>query len=245
MGPVERCARTARLGEFDHVVTTLGSAIARGDYDGGSVPPREAELEAQLGVGHGVVRAAVKLLAAKSLVIVGPRHGTRVRPRRPWNFLDRDVFGWVGAGSMARDLLLALEKMRRVVEPAAAALAAGRASLAERQAIRAAYAAIAATQSDVAATTQADKAFHVAILDATRNLVLDSFRYGLEAILDAVLAGAIPALAPNLPSHKAVLEAIKRADPGAARAAMERLLDVTNGYLAGLGQPPSEQELAA
>src|SRR3712207_3181806 len=162
----------AKPGKIDHVVMTLGSAIARGDYDSGSVLPREAALETQLGVGRGVVREAVKILAAKGLVSVGPRHGTRVRPLRDWNFLDRDVLAWAGAGPMARDLLLALEETRRVVEPAAAALAADRATPAERQEIRAAYAAMVATHAYLAAAIQADKAFHIAILDATHNPVL-------------------------------------------------------------------------
>jgi GntR family galactonate operon transcriptional repressor len=232
-------------GKIDHVVMTLGSAIARGDYEAGSVLPREAALEAQLGVGRGVVREAVKILAAKGLVSVGPRHGTRVRPHRDWNFLDRNVLAWVGTGAMARDLLLALEETRRVVEPAAAALAADRATLAEREAIRAAYSAMVATQADLAAAIQADKTFHIAILDATHNPVLGSFRGGLEAILDAVFTVAIPALAPNLPNHEAVLEAIERADAGAARAAMERLLDVTNSYLAGISPPLTKREAAA
>jgi GntR family galactonate operon transcriptional repressor len=102
-----------------------------------------------------------------------------------------------------------------------------------------------ATQADLAAAIQADKTFHIAILDATHNPVLGSFRGGLEAILDAVFAIAIPALAPNLPNHEAVLEAIERADAGAARAAMERLLDVTNSYLAGISPPLTKREAAA
>jgi GntR family galactonate operon transcriptional repressor len=191
-----------------------------------------------------VVREAVKILAAKGLVSVGPRHGTRVRPLSEWNFLDRDVLAWTGTGPMARELLLALEETRRVVEPAAAALAAQRATPAERTGLRAAYAYMVAAQADPGAATQADKAFHIAILHATHNPVLGGFRTGLEAILDAVFAVAIPALTPNLPNHEAVLEAIERGDPAAARAAMERLLDVTEGYVAGLGRA-GEREAAA
>jgi GntR family transcriptional regulator, galactonate operon transcriptional repressor len=235
---------TAKPGKIEHVVTTLGSAIARGEPGAGCFLPREAELEARLGASRGVVREAVKILAAKGLVSVGPRHGTRVRPLREWNFLDRDVLAWVGAGPMARELLRALEEARRVVEPAAAALAAQRATPAERAGLRVAYAAMVATQDEPAAATEADKAFHIAILEATHNPVLGSFRGGLEAILDAVFAVAIPALAPNLSNHEAVLEAIERFDPAEARTAMERLLDLTGSYVASLG-PAGEREAAA
>ncbi len=225
---------TAKPGKIDHVVETLGRSIARGDHPAGAVLPSEGELEAQFGASRGVVREAVKIMVAKGLVTVGPRHGTRVRPVSAWNFLDRDVLAWAAAGPLAREILLALEEARRVIEPAAAALAAQRASAGEKEAIRTAYAAMVASKEDRAAAIEADKAFHIAILDATRNPVLGSFRNGLEAILDAVFAVAIPALAPNLPNHEAVLDAIDRADPTGARAAMERLLDMTRGYLAGL-----------
>jgi GntR family galactonate operon transcriptional repressor len=229
-----RFRATAKPGKIDHVVATLGRAIARGNHSVGSVLPSEVELEQKLDAGRGVIREAVKILAAKGLVTVGPRHGTRVCPMRSWNFLDRDVLAWAASGPMAPELLVALEEARRIVEPAAAALAAERATEPERAAIRAAYEEMVATQADAGAATEADKAFHIAILDATHNPVLGSFRSGLEAILDAVFAVAIPALAPNLPNHEAVLRSIDKGDPAGAREAMERLLDVTRGYLAGL-----------
>jgi GntR family transcriptional regulator, galactonate operon transcriptional repressor len=221
-------------GKLEQVVAKLGSGIARGEHGEESVLPRESDLEKRLGAGRGVVREAVKILAAKGLVTVGPRHGTRVRPRSDWNFLDRDVLAWVAAGPMAPELLLALEETRRVVEPAAASLAAERATAVERERIRAAFATMVAVQDDPSAATEADKAFHIAILDATHNPVLGSFRGGLESILDAVFRVAIPALAPNLPNHQAVLDAIDRGDARAARAAMEGLLDLTHAYLEGL-----------
>ncbi len=229
-----RVRATAKPGKIDHVVATLGRAIARGEHPVGSVLPSEVELEQKLDAGRGVIREAVKILVTKGLVTVGPRHGTRVRPTRSWNFLDRDVLAWAASGPMAPELLVALEEARRIVEPAAAALAAERATPDERATIRAAYEAMVATYADPAAATEADKAFHIAILDATHNPVLGSFRSGLEAILDAVFAVAIPALAPNLPNHESVLLAIDRGDAAGAREAMDRLLDVTRGYLAGL-----------
>jgi cell division protein FtsQ len=73
-------------------------------------------LERRLDASRGVVREAVKILAAKGLVTVGPRHGTRVRATRAWNFLDQDVLAWAAGGPMARELLFALEEARRVFE---------------------------------------------------------------------------------------------------------------------------------
>jgi GntR family galactonate operon transcriptional repressor len=199
----------AKPGKIDRVVSILGRAIASGNYDVGSVLPREQDLEVRLNAGHGVVREAVKILATKGLVTVGPRHGTRIRARQDWNFLDREVLAWVGESQRDHSLLLALEETRRIIEPAAAALAAERATAAERQTIRNAYATMEKYSDDLTVATQADRVFHLAILDATHNPVLGSFRSGLEAILHAVFAVAMPGLAANLPNHEAVVDAIE------------------------------------
>jgi len=123
-----------------------------------------------------VVREAIKTLAAKGLLSVRPRHGTHVRPRRDWSLLDRDVLSWVvGDDEPDRDLLLAIQEVRSIIEPAAAALAAERATRSDRGRINAALAAM-ETAPDQASAIAADKAFHLAILDATHNPVLQGFR---------------------------------------------------------------------
>jgi GntR family galactonate operon transcriptional repressor len=227
----------AKPGKIDRVVSTLGRAIANGDYDVGSVLPREQELEVRFDAGRGVVREAVKILATKGLLTVGPRHGTRIQARQNWNFLDREVLAWVGQSQRDHDLLLALEETRRIIEPAAAALAAERATAAERQSIKGAYATMAKHADDPTIAIQADRAFHLAILDATHNPVLGSFRSGLEAVLHAVFSVAMPGLALNLPNHEAVAHAIERGDAHGARVAMERLLDCTHRFLDAVFHP--------
>ena len=222
------------------------------DFPVGASLPAEHDLERQYGASRGVVREAVKILAGKGLVSVGPRIGTRVRPTRDWNLLDHDVLAWLGEGGLDRDLMLALGETRVIIEPAAAALAAERATAAERRAIRAAYAEMAAHQDDIPRATAADKAFHLAVLDATHNPVLGSFRTAIDAILSAVFEPAVPMLGPNLPNHEAVLVAIERNDPVAARHAMEQVIGYTQHLLSGedgrgeaRSRPPLEGEEAA
>lgn len=223
---------SSKPGKIGGVLATLGGSIARGDLPAGSSLPRERDLEIRYGASRSVVREAVKILATKGLVSVGPRLGTRVRPRGDWSLLDRDVLGWIGAGGIDRELLLALDETRRVVEPGAAEIAAVRAGPEDRRRIRAAYRAMEAACDQPGPATEADKDFHLAILDATHNPVLRGFRTAIEAILDAVFAATIPMLAPNLPNHDAVASAIEAGDPAAARAAMERLLGRTRDLIA-------------
>ena len=222
----------SKPGKISGVVAGLGGSIARGDPAPGASLPRERDLELRYGASRSVVREAVKILATKGLVSVRPRLGTRVRERGEWSLLDRDVLGWIGSGGIDKELLLALDEARRVVEPGAAEIAAMRANAEDRQRIRTAYRAMEAACHDHSAATEADKTFHLAILEATHNPVLREFRGAIEAILDAVFAATIPMLAPNLPNHEAVASAIDAGDPSAARAAMERLLRRTSDLIA-------------
>ncbi len=233
--------RGAKPGKIGTMVSALGAAIVRGEIAPGSVLPPEHELETRYGAGRSVVREAMKTLAAKGLVSVRPRHGTHVRPVHDWTLLDRDVLGWMRTGDgLDRDLLIALEETRAIIEPAAAALAAHRATVDDHQRITAALAAMAAGQDDSQAAIAADKQFHLAILDATHNPVLRSFRGAIDAILSAVFDVAVGVFAGNLPNHAAVARAIADGDAAAARQAMEKVLGYTHGHLLtdGMAMPP-------
>ena len=198
-------------GRIHAVLTTLGREIAQELIPAGTALPPEPDLERRFGVGRGVIREAVKTLAAKGMVSVRPRHGTHVLPRSEWSLLDRDVLSWlVGEGEPDRDLLLAIQEVRSIIEPAAAALAAERATKNDRWRINAALAEM-ETAQDQASTLAADKAFHLAILDATHNPVLQGFRGTIDTILSTVFVVAIGSadwFRDNLPNHAAAARAI-------------------------------------
>jgi GntR family galactonate operon transcriptional repressor len=233
-GPLNARVGT-KPGKIGKVVANLGGGIARGEYPPGALLPPEHDLEARYGASRGVVREAVKILATKGLVTVRPRHGTHVQPRRDWSLLDRDVLQWIRAGGIDHELLIALDETRRIIEPGAASLAASRATAPDKAHIRAAYLRMEETVGEREAAIEADKAFHLAILDATRNPVLGSFRTGIDAILSAVFDVAEPLLHGNLPNHLAVLEAIEAGDADGAREWMTRLLNRTRDALAATG----------
>lgn len=224
--------RKVKPGKIGTMVAALGAAIVRGEIVPGSVLPPEHELETRYGASRSVVREAMKTLAAKGLVSVRPRHGTHVRPVHDWTLLDRDVLGWMRTGDgLDRDLLIALEETRAIIEPAAAALAAHRATAEDHARIAAALAAMEAGRDDPQAAIAADKQFHLAILDATHNPVLRSFRGAIDAILSAVFDMAVGVFAGNLPNHAAVAHAIAAGDAGSARRAMEQVLGYTQHHL--------------
>jgi GntR family galactonate operon transcriptional repressor len=216
-------------GRIQSVLRALGGEIAQGAIAVGAALPPEHELEARFGVGRGVVREAIKTLAAKGLVSVRPRHGTHVRPRADWSLLDRDVLGWLAGREPNRTLLLAIQEVRSIIEPAAAALAAERATAADRERITAALAAMESARDQKSAIA-ADKAFHLAILDATHNPVLQGFRGAIDTILGTVFLVAVGSpgwFDDNLPNHAAAARAIVAGDTERARAAMQQVLGYT------------------
>ena len=124
---------------------------------------------------------------------------------------------------------MAIQEVRSIIEPAAAALAAQRATKTDRGRINAALAAMEASK-DHASATAADKAFHLAILDATHNPVLQGFRGAIDTILSTVFVVAIGSAGwfkDNLPNHAAAARAIDAGDAEKARVAMERVLGYT------------------
>jgi GntR family galactonate operon transcriptional repressor len=228
--------KRSKPGRIHAVLTTLGREIAQDIIPAGAVLPPENNLEARFGVGRGVVREAIKTLSGKGLISVQPRHGTRVLPRRDWSLLDRDVLSWlIGDEKPDLELLLAVQEVRSIIEPAAAALAATRATKSDLEHINAALRAM-ENSDDQASATAADKSFHLAILDATHNPVLQGFRGAIDTILSAVFVVAVDRIdgwfVGNIPNHAAAARAIEEGNAKKARAAMERVLGYTQSKLA-------------
>ena len=215
------------------VVEWLGLRIVSGEFASGSQLPNEADLAARLAVSRGGVREAIKALAAKGLVEPRPRLGTRVLSRPEWNLMDRDVIEWHGhAADIA--FLNDLMELRLMVEPGAARLAAERADAEQLAALEAAYAGMAAHADHLPesedAFVEADLAFHLTVLRASGNQLIEQLgrllEAGLHHALEATshLPGGVNA---TLPMHRTVLAAIRGGKPVAAERATKRLLDTT------------------
>jgi DNA-binding FadR family transcriptional regulator len=213
------------------IVHAIGRRILSSDLRPGDLLPAESEL----GASRTVVREAIKVLAAKGLVESRPKTGTRVRRREDWNLLDPDVLAWLHDGDVSEELLRKLTEVRRIVEPAAAELAAARAGRREIAAMENALGQMEAAaqpraDGDVEAFVQADMRFHLAILHACRNDLLEQMsRVVYSALLVSFRATSrLPGrVRAALPKHRAILDAIRDRDPRAAAAAMRRLVQTT------------------
>lgn len=212
---------------YEHVVDELGARIVRGELKSDEVLPVEDDLARAFGVSRTVVREAIKVLVHKHLLEVRTRTGTRVLPSVSWNHLDPDILRWRFASALDVKFVSDVIELRRVVEPAAAELAAARGTPSAVRAIEAALHDM-ATATDVNAHHAADLRFHLCILEAAGNDLLLGLRHGIEGALSFAIRLLTRSKEEGESSHalhEAVADAITRKDPAEARAAMNRLVD--------------------
>lgn len=209
------------------LITAIGEAIVAGKFQPGTVLPREPELMAQFAVSRTSLREALKVLSAKGLVELRQRIGTRVRSRDLWNVFDADVLAWHYSQGLEEQMLRDLIELRQVMEPAAARLAAGRASMADLQRIRRAHEAMRANVDDLSGYETSDVEFHMAVFAASHNALLGRFAHIVADFLQLsfriqqrALNDADNRVEDDVAQHKAIYDAINRGDGNAAAEAM-------------------------
>jgi DNA-binding FadR family transcriptional regulator len=208
---------------------TIGVASLAGPYEPGHLFLGEIEQAEQLNSSRTAYREAVRILAAKGLVDRRPKGGTRVNPRSMWNLLDPDVLAWMFEGEPTEAFVRDLFELRGVIEPAAVALAARRRGQQHLDAMRVALDDMRLHGLASAEGQAADQRFHRAILDATGNETIGA----LASTVGAAVGWTTkfkqrhqPLPRDPLPDHERVYEAILSGDVGAARSAMNDLLEL-------------------
>jgi GntR family transcriptional regulator, galactonate operon transcriptional repressor len=214
------------------VVRHLALRILHGEF---SLLPNEADLCQQLKISRPILREAIKVLSAKGLLTVGPKTGTRVRPRRDWNLLDPQLLEWQAEDGIEEHFFHNVCEIRSIIEPKAAELAALRANEEDLVEIQAAWQQMCTNAQEVEAFITADLWFHNAIMEASHNELL----YQVVSVSSVALrtsralsAKAPRAISSSLPIHRKVFEAIQCHDSTAARQAMEKLIKMATGQIA-------------
>ncbi|MFJ6850975.1 FadR/GntR family transcriptional regulator [Streptomyces sp. NPDC091271] len=212
-------------GVHGQVVHILGTRIVGGGIPVGATLDIRA-LGEELDVSLTVMRESLKVLASKGLIDARQKRGTFVTERSRWNLLDADVIRWRVDGGGAGQLMRDLADVRSIVEPAAAHRAALHRTDADLVALQEALEAMGRAQADPSAAAESDAAFHRALLAATGNEMLTRMDMLLEPGLrerDRLVHAHAEADDP-VPSHQAVLDAVRDRDPARAELAMLDLL---------------------
>ena len=215
-------------GVHGRVVEQIGRRILGGELAPGAALPREAELVKELGISRTAVREAIKVLAAKGLIETRQKLGMRIRPAAAWNLLDPDVLAWQAASGPSAELTGHLVELRRMVEPAAARMAATRRSAAQLGALEAALAGMQSAVDDPLAYYRADLAFHRAVFAASGNPFVDRLGAIVSAVLEVSFRLQRRSLIPvtlGLAMHERVLGAVSAGDAGAAERAMHEIIE--------------------
>ena len=209
----------------------LLTSILRGEIEPGNALPSEEDLASQFDVSRPVVREAVKELAVLGLVESRQGRSTRVTPSDDWNPFAPELLAARSEVGAVDDFLLELLELRRLIETGAAALAATRASEDDLVRMTAQFERMEMSVGDIERFTDADIAFHDALLGATGNHLLTRL---IDMIGPALRLGRIISLerrgdgpVDSQRGHQRVLDAIRAGDPEAARLAMREHLSWT------------------
>ncbi len=190
-----------------------GKSFAPGDR-----LPGELILSEELGVSRTTLREAIKLLAAQGLLEVHRGKGTFISE-------DAALFDPYGLDllNQKRMRLKDLIEARLIVEPQIAALAAERATSAELEQILDCEARVRRLIEEGADRTDADQAFHQAILNAAHNDFMKRILPVINSSISEMIAsrvGSDELAETTLQGHALVAEFLKAHDPEGSRQAM-------------------------
>jgi GntR family galactonate operon transcriptional repressor len=232
---------TGRRRKADGVLDRIGQQIVSGQVASGDRLPTEMELARRLGISRPSLREALNALSRKGLVEARARRGTTALGKELWDFLDPDVLRWMAAAPPDPEFLIVLLEARNIFEPAAARLAAQRATPAQIVAIERAYRDMAAAlPDDFEACCRHDLALHEGIIAASGNVLLIRLAATIRTALLSLIqisADARESYENSLAEHHAVVAAIRQRAPEEAEQSMRRLLAGTARDLAPAIEP--------
>lgn len=224
----------------DEAIARIRRLIQSGQLRPGARLPPELQLAAQLGISRNPLREAVKALVVARVLDVRRGDGTYVTSLEPRLLFE----GLRLAVELLRDdSMVELVETRRLLEPAATALAARRITTEELAEVRRLLEAMRAAIDDVEGLTRIDAAFHRAVTAATHNQTLIT-------LLDGVSSGTLrlrvwrglvetSAVHRTLAEHEAIYHALATGDPILAQAAAMMHVNTTETWLrSGLNTGP-------
>jgi DNA-binding FadR family transcriptional regulator len=227
-------------------IDKIQGLIISGSWGPGDRLPKETELAAQLGLSRNSLREAVRALSQLRVLEVRQGDGTYVTSLEPDLLLESTSFV---SHLLVGESALELFEVRRLLEGAAAALAAARIDAAGKEALRTKLEQMTETET-VEELVEADVDFHAIIAGATGNTFLTSL---LASLSSRTMRARIwrgrevdNALDVTRDEHRRIYEAIAGRDPELARAAaMAHIASGERWLRAQLAAAPAETRKAA
>lgn len=203
----------------DQAIERIKEMIVSGLLPPGTRLPNEADLSEQLGLSRSSLREAVRALTAMRILVAKQGDGTYVSGLEPHLLLEAMTFAAdVSHGHSARQLL----QVRSLLEPPAAALAAGRLTGEQLEALRSILDRCAG-DVEIEEFVELDIEFHRTIADSVGNPVLSTLLGILSTHTQRlrIVRGTShsTARAQAHREHEAIWRALAARDAGLAAAA--------------------------
>ncbi len=209
----------------DEIATRVRALIEEQQLEAGMRLPAERQLAAQLGVSRNSLREALATLVSEGVLLSRRGGGTFVR----WQHDDWSEQNIVQPLKTLMendpDYSFDILEARHAIETSTAWHAAMRATDADKEKLKACFEATQSSDPDIA--SRADVRFHLAIAEASHNVVLLQTMRGFFDLLQSSVKQSRqrmylvpPVFAQLTEQHEAVLNAILAGDAEAARKAM-------------------------
>jgi len=206
---------------YERIVSQIEQRVAAGELKVGDQLPSERELAEQFAVSRTAVREAVKALRQKGLVEIRPGRGTFITDGTSDTIRDSlSLLMKIGVTKGSGNLV----EVREILEPEIAALAATRITDEYISAMQDAVNLMDTALDNVDAFVEADLDFHLALAEATQNLIIPIL---MDSIIDLLreqrkrTALTKGGLQRGQAHHKKILDAVCNHDSKAARKAMQ------------------------
>jgi GntR family transcriptional repressor for pyruvate dehydrogenase complex len=216
----------------DKAISRIRELIQSGDLLPGAKLPPEQQLAAELGLSRNLTREAVKALVVARVLEIRRGDGTYVTSLEPTLLLE-------GVGSAVEllrgDTLLELIEVRRLFEPIATRLAAGRISTEDLAEVARHLDAMTHARDDVELLNEHDAAFHRAVIAAAGNATLATLLEGISSrtVRARVWRGLVDDNASDrtIAEHQAIYDALAAKDSALAEAATLMHVSTTERWL--------------
>lgn len=212
-----RAPRAPRVTEG--AIDKIRERIVSGAWGPGDRLPKESDLAAELGLSRNSLREAVRALSQLRVLEVRQGDGTYVSSLKPDLLLESTGFI---SHLLLGETEIELYEVRRILEAAAAALAAGRIDAEEKEQLAQSLERMREAGS-VEELVEADVAFHAIIAKAAGNSFLASLLASLSTRTMRIRLWhgrtADDALPETREEHRRIYEPIIAGDPELARAA--------------------------
>jgi len=217
---------------YEEIVRQVRALISEGRLKSGDQLPPERDLAAQFKVSRTSVREALRTLESLGLIEIRPGEGTFVREVSIESLIEPLAHMILSQ----REAVGELFEARRLLEPAIAGLAAGRATQEDLQEMERILEEQAKEVAAGLTGLAQDAAFHASIAASVRNRAITRI---VNALMDLLTQSREESLqTPGRPTrshqdHRRILDAIRRRDAAGAQRAMLDHLNAVEALVMG------------